>query len=152
MDQYVLGTDGRTPIRCDNFEMWCRERGRRRDEGDPWRVGLTKLPNGIEVSTVFLGLDHAWGDGPPMLFETMVFGGSNDEYCERYSTWDEAEAGHKESCRDCNRTRLKRFGNQGVSDITYDAAAAHLTGERSNETTWKKTHAEVTPISRGEWY
>jgi hypothetical protein len=25
------------------------------------------------VSTVFLGLDHGWGNGPPVLFETMVF-------------------------------------------------------------------------------
>ena len=25
------------------------------------------------VSTVFLGIDHAWYGGPPLLFETMVF-------------------------------------------------------------------------------
>jgi len=25
------------------------------------------------ISTVFLGLDHNWGDGPPILWETMVF-------------------------------------------------------------------------------
>lgn len=47
------------------------------------------------ISTVFLGLDHSFGDGPPMLFETMIFGGSLDGEQERYSTWDEAEAGHK---------------------------------------------------------
>lgn len=28
-------------------------------------------------------------------FETMIFGGEHDQYQERYSTWDEAEAGHK---------------------------------------------------------
>lgn len=27
-----------------------------------------------EVSTVFLGVNHAWGHGPPLLFETMIFG------------------------------------------------------------------------------
>jgi hypothetical protein len=33
----------------------------------------------IGISTVFLGLDHRhFGDGPPLLFETMVFGGSRD--------------------------------------------------------------------------
>lgn len=34
--------------------------------------------------------------GPPVLFETLAFrkGGENDEQCERYSTWDDAEAGH----------------------------------------------------------
>jgi hypothetical protein len=50
---------------------------------------------GCEVSTVFLGLDHGFGSGPPMIFETMVFGGPLDQEQERYSTWDEAEAGHQ---------------------------------------------------------
>lgn len=31
----------------------------------------------------------------PLLFETMVFGGPFDQEMARYSTWDEAEAGHK---------------------------------------------------------
>jgi hypothetical protein len=48
----------------------------------------------IRVSTVFLGFNHGWGDGPPLLFETMIFGGPNDGYQERYSTWNEAERGH----------------------------------------------------------
>jgi hypothetical protein len=40
-----------------------------------------------------------WGEGPPILFETMVFrNGSGDEQ-ERYSSWDDAEAGHKAMCR-----------------------------------------------------
>lgn len=49
----------------------------------------------VRVSTVFIGLDHQWGDGPPLLFETMVFGGRLDDFTDRYSTWDEAEAGHR---------------------------------------------------------
>lgn len=51
--------------------------------------------NHVCVSTVFLGLDHAFGEGPPQLFETLVFGGPLADEMERYSTWDEAEAGHK---------------------------------------------------------
>lgn len=48
------------------------------------------------VSTVFLGIDHRWGPGPPLVFETMVLGpDSSDELCWRYSTWDEAMAGHQ---------------------------------------------------------
>lgn len=47
----------------------------------------------IAVSTVFLVYDHGWPDCP-LLFETMVFGGALDGTQERYSTWDEAEAGH----------------------------------------------------------
>lgn len=50
------------------------------------------------VSTVWLGLDHSFGDGPPLIFETMVFDRSdNDEsdvWCERYSTESEALEGH----------------------------------------------------------
>ena len=38
------------------------------------RVALTAVTPTIEVSTVFLGLDHNFsGHGPPLLFETMVF-------------------------------------------------------------------------------
>ena len=63
------------------------------------RVELTKR-NDITVSTVFLGIDHRFGNyGPPLLFETMVFGGEFDQEMERYSTWDEAELGHNEMCK-----------------------------------------------------
>ena len=47
-----------------------------------------------KVSTIFLGLDHRFGDGPPVLYETMVFGGPLDMKRERYATRDEAIAGH----------------------------------------------------------
>jgi hypothetical protein len=50
----------------------------------------------IRVSTVFLGLDHNWfGEGEPILFETMIFGGKFDNEQWRYRTYDEAEEGHK---------------------------------------------------------
>ncbi len=51
----------------------------------------------IEVSTVFLGLCHRWSDdGPPLVFETMVFGGPDDGDMFRCCTWDEALAQHNE--------------------------------------------------------
>jgi len=46
------------------------------------------------VSTVFLVIDHSFGDGVPLLFETMVFGESDAEPCWRYATVDAARAGH----------------------------------------------------------
>lgn len=52
------------------------------------------------VSTVFLGLDHGLlFDGPPLLFETMVFVGKDGRgiYQERCSTWLEAEAQHAQA-------------------------------------------------------
>lgn len=63
-------------------------------ERDERSVALTELPDGIRVSTVFLGLDYSFGDGPPLLFETMIFGGKHSDYVDRYSTWQQAEAGH----------------------------------------------------------
>jgi hypothetical protein len=47
----------------------------------------------VTVSTVFLAIDHA-RSGPPMVFETMVFGGDRDGLQERCSTWVEAVAMH----------------------------------------------------------
>lgn len=62
-------------------------------------VAETVLPNGTRVSTVFLALDHSFSGGEPLLFETMLFGGKHDQYQERYSTWEEAEIGHKKAIK-----------------------------------------------------
>ena len=73
---------------------------------DEWMVWLAKQPTfttrvdltnigPIMISTVFLGLDHSWGYGPPMLFETMVFRGGESAECGRYESWEEAAKGHK---------------------------------------------------------
>ena len=54
--------------------------------------------NSYHISTIWLGLDHNYFGGEPLLFETMVFdkvGGGTDIYMRRYSTWDEAVEGHK---------------------------------------------------------
>ncbi len=40
----------------------------------------------VKISTVWLGLDHNFdGVGPPIIFETMIFGGDHDEDQWRYS-------------------------------------------------------------------
>lgn len=61
------------------------------------RIALTEI-NGVQISTVFLWLNHAFDDGPPLLFETMVFGGPLSEEQDRCSTYDEAEAMHERMC------------------------------------------------------
>ena len=56
-----------------------------------------------EVNTVFLGHGSFERTAQPVLFETMIFGGPKDTCCWRWSTWDEAMAGHQrivESLRD----------------------------------------------------
>ena len=56
------------------------------------------MSDGTWISAVWLGLDHRFGsDGPPLIFETMVFPSKSDlreSDCERYATEDEARAGH----------------------------------------------------------
>jgi len=51
------------------------------------------------VSTVFLGINHAWTrDARPIWFETMIFAKENDlldQYCQRYTTLKEAQIGHE---------------------------------------------------------
>ena len=60
------------------------------------RVALDEV-GGIRVSTVFLGIDHAFGQGEPILFETLV--SSNGDTVEidtiRYCTYLEALEGHQ---------------------------------------------------------
>lgn len=48
------------------------------------------------ISTVFLGLDHAF-EGPPLIFETMIFGWRNDEYQTRCSTKEQALEQHQDA-------------------------------------------------------
>ncbi len=60
-------------------------------------VGHQILWNRLFVSTVFLGVDHEWFDGPPLIFETMVFPNRwwTDYFLDRYSTEAEALRGHE---------------------------------------------------------
>lgn len=52
----------------------------------------------VEVSTIFLGLDHRFGEGDPLLFETMILGGPLDQEMDRCSTWEAAEKMHEKMC------------------------------------------------------
>ena len=89
-DKYIL--DGHKAVRADTM-TWAK-----------WyetaeRHVAQEVRGDVRVSTVFLGLDHAWGSGPPMIFETMIFGGEHDQYQERCSTWTQAEDMHKTACK-----------------------------------------------------
>lgn len=60
----------------------------------------TDIIHGKHVSTVWLGLDHNYLGGKPLVFETMVFSEhepNTDIYMERYTTWEEAEDGHQKA-------------------------------------------------------
>ncbi len=90
--QYILGgEDGHTPIPCYSLLEWGHWFADANNRVVAWTGGQHK-----HVSTVFLGLDHRHlGKGPPIVFETMLFIDGKSEKMERYSSWDDAETGHK---------------------------------------------------------
>ena len=61
-------------------------------------VEQTKIGEDVRVSTIFLGLDHNYTmKGPPILWETMVFGGKHHHYQQRCSgSMEQAEAMHRD--------------------------------------------------------
>lgn len=58
---------------------------------------LDKNGETVRVSTVFLGLDHAWNSKTPVLWETMIFGGEHDQYQDRYTSYQDALEGHQKA-------------------------------------------------------
>ena len=95
IDWYILD-DANTPVKVEMLEAakWLEEATKSRRK----QAGRTTLESGILVSTVFLGLDHGCGDGPPLLFETMAFpkeGDFGELDCERCSTWEQALEQHE---------------------------------------------------------
>ena len=84
---YIL--NGKKAVFCKDLLQWAEE-----IEKCDKRIAHDII-GGVRISTVFLGLNHNYGKGKPLLFETMVFGGEYDGDMERYSTWEEAEAGHR---------------------------------------------------------
>ena len=87
-DFYYILENG-VPKPVDSIQEW----------GQWWEktdrtVAKTRIGK-VLVSTVFLGLNPQWEDALPLLFETLVFGGSLDGEMERYSTLDEAKIGHE---------------------------------------------------------
>ena len=70
-------------------------------EDDEYKVVERTHVGPYLVSTVWLGLNHNWWGGPPLIFETMVFDQGpgterphHDHEMERYSTEAQARAGH----------------------------------------------------------
>jgi len=90
---YVLDANGE-PERCDDWMRWAKW-----FEDTPARiVAREELPNGVQVSTVFLGLDHNFfGRGAPVLWETMIFGGPHNDLQVRYTSRAAALDGHAQA-------------------------------------------------------
>lgn len=99
--------EGQTPVPCADLQAWC---------APEWeanrRVAIDKIGPFI-VSTVFLGIDHNHTDeGPPLLFETMIFvnltKSTYGEYQRRCSTWTEAEEMHRKAVQTAKKRQAAR--------------------------------------------
>jgi hypothetical protein len=88
--KYILD-DQDNPQPCPDVMEWAAWMGTAKNRV----VRQDTLAEDVQVSTVFLGIDHQFGNGDPLLYETMIFGGPHDGYCDRYSRREEAEAGHQ---------------------------------------------------------
>ena len=93
--QYIL--KGGFPVKAPNLLVWALW-----FENSQNRIveHTTLLDGEVEVSTIFLGLDHGWtwGEpGTPVLYETIIFGGDHSNYQERYCTRRQAKEGHKKA-------------------------------------------------------
>ena len=84
---YILNQNG-DPEPCEDAVRWAKQ------FNDSNRILANDILGEARVNTVFLGLDHSFGGATPILWETMIFGGSHDQYQERYTTRDAALAGH----------------------------------------------------------
>lgn len=98
---YRLDADG-NPVAEPNTITWGRwfETADRIVAQDTVYIVAQDTVLGVKVSTVFLGLNHNYGPGPPLLWETMTFAVDSsrpelDGLQERYETKEAALAGHK---------------------------------------------------------
>ena len=89
---YTIDENGKhQPATIDEYSAW--------DVGGKRQIARDELADGVTVSTVFLGLDHQFGNGPPLLYETMIFGGPHDQWQDRYTSRKDAERGHRAAVR-----------------------------------------------------
>jgi hypothetical protein len=89
LKHYILDADNRVvEVSPLGWAKWF-------EDNDNRVVGYTQITSETSVSTVFIGIDHGFiGDGPPLLFETIIFGGPLDQHMWHYSSQDDALAGH----------------------------------------------------------
>lgn len=99
MSWYILDEDNK-PVKSTiiQYSEWI-EANRERKAVKQEHIG------DIRISTVFLGLDHAWpkDDVKPLLWETMIFGGEHDQYMDRYTSYEDALEGHQNALNLVNK-------------------------------------------------
>ena len=93
--RYILDAQNNA-VACDDLTVWGKFM-----ENMAERIVEQEHVGVYWISTVFLGLDHNWSSGAPILWETMIFDQGTeknrpyrDEFCDRYSSYAEAVDGH----------------------------------------------------------
>lgn len=87
------------------------------------RIGWTSLSDDDEefVSTVWLGINHAFGPGKPVIFETMAYYDNDWQECRRYTDEKDAKKGHAEMVAEVMARRvLGKSGRLRVMDVEDD--------------------------------
>lgn len=90
------------PVNAQEYIKWVKITTiAQKENHDHLRVAESRVGvlGEIWISTVFMGVNHRFGEGPPLLFETLVFSESHkqiDGMCMRTSTWAEAEIAHQD--------------------------------------------------------
>jgi hypothetical protein len=92
---YILDHEDQ-PVPANGALQWAHWR-----DLHPEKAQVAKdVVDGVLISTVFLGMNHAFMDNElPLLFETMIFGGGHDHYQTRCSTKDQALIMHSKALK-----------------------------------------------------
>lgn len=88
---YWWTLNGHNAVPAASLEEWSKEF---------WQIDRRVAQDTIgdaQISTVFLGINHNLTEGPPLLFETKIFGGVHNDRIKQCSTWDEAVKQHAEA-------------------------------------------------------
>jgi len=88
-----------------------------------YRVVKKTIIGDVEISTVWLGMDHGFRrNGPPIIFETMCFQRSDDgtredfDFQDRYATEAQALKGHAEAVVAVEADLIKPRGDDEAHD------------------------------------
>jgi hypothetical protein len=113
---YVLDAEHR-PVAISDVAQWAEFMG------GPGRIVAQTHIGNVFISTVCLGINHRFcQQGPPLIFETMIFEDGNGGDCWRYASWDDAVTGHA--------VAVKKNERQGMTNNDDKCAELALRGLR----------------------
>ncbi len=140
---WILGDDGE-PAVADDVLAW----GQWFETHD--RHVLDERVGRVRISTVFLGLNHDWREvGPPVLWETMIFGGVFDGYQLRYRSRLDALRGHLDAVHQVELyraapRRIKKSVRKYRLATGLDTPVRHTHGDAVRVARFVRRHMRLT--------